>query len=198
MVLQYNVRPLKIIFSGKNTPRNFKMSVEELTIRGDLEMGVERDLEEEIKDAIYHQALKLHQLYQHKKPKHFDQKEQIKNTREYMSELNINIRMEGGTIIQVKEIKKDGSRINRPTLTSDITKSQPNVGSRTLCRQYSSSKEVQLGKECSKRIEPIDFCRKILPNKSVGYVHSSTKHGCAGKSINSGLKNEVLKVGWKY
>ncbi|XP_052197535.1 uncharacterized protein LOC127804664 [Diospyros lotus] len=88
------------------------MSAEEMKIRGELEMDVERDLEEEIKDGIYHLALRLHRLYQH-------QKERI-NAREYcaktaqqglakkktLSEINISIRMDGGTKIEIKEIKK--------------------------------------------------------------------------------------------
>ncbi|KAK3031136.1 hypothetical protein RJ639_035134 [Escallonia herrerae] len=43
------------------------MSAEELQICGELEMNVERGLEEEIKDGIYHFALRLHRLYQHQK-----------------------------------------------------------------------------------------------------------------------------------
>ena len=45
------------------------MSAEELKIRKELEMDVERDLEAEIKDGIYHLALRLHRLYQHQKKK---------------------------------------------------------------------------------------------------------------------------------
>ncbi|KAK3011802.1 hypothetical protein RJ639_012503 [Escallonia herrerae] len=44
-----------------------KVKVPNDAIRGELEMDVERDLDEEIKDGIYHLALQLHRLYQHQK-----------------------------------------------------------------------------------------------------------------------------------
>lgn len=46
------------------------MSADELNIFRELEKDVERDLEEEIKDGIYHLALRLHRLYQHQKERY--------------------------------------------------------------------------------------------------------------------------------
>ena len=39
------------------------ISEEELKIRSELGMEIERDLEEEIKEGIYHLALRLHRIY---------------------------------------------------------------------------------------------------------------------------------------
>lgn len=61
-------------------------------------MDVERDLEEEIKDGLCHLALRLHRLYQH-------QKERSASNLAFC-EVNINIQMEGGTKIEIKETKK--------------------------------------------------------------------------------------------
>ncbi|KAG8373423.1 hypothetical protein BUALT_Bualt11G0022700 [Buddleja alternifolia] len=78
------------------------MSSEELKIREELEIEVERNLEEEIKKGICHLALKLHKLYKHQN----DQSRLI-------TEVNINMKMEGGTIIRIREIKKRASGIGR-------------------------------------------------------------------------------------
>ncbi|CAL5436566.1 unnamed protein product [Camellia sinensis] len=75
---------------------------EELKIRCELEMEVERDLEAEIKDGIYHLALRLHRLYQHQK----ERNQERMNNKTLYAEVNINIRLEGGTKIEIKEIKK--------------------------------------------------------------------------------------------
>lgn len=88
------------------------MSNEELKIRAELEVYIERDLEEEIKDGICHLALRLQRLYQKQRdrnarePSASGSKDQswLKNTT--FSEVNITIRMEGGSKIETNEIKK--------------------------------------------------------------------------------------------
>lgn len=80
-------------------------SQEELKIRGELEMDIERDLEEEIKEEIYHLALRLHRLYHHQKERNGET--QMNERRRTLSEVNINIKMEGGTKIEIKEIKRE-------------------------------------------------------------------------------------------
>nr|GME19390.1 uncharacterized protein LOC109180280 [Ipomoea batatas] len=75
-------------------------SNEEKKIWGELERDVERDLEEEIKDGICKLALRLHRLYHDSKT---------------LSEVSINIRMEGGTKIEIKEIKKEAHRSSSST-----------------------------------------------------------------------------------
>ncbi|KAK6923340.1 hypothetical protein RJ641_011644 [Dillenia turbinata] len=91
------------------------MSKEELKIRNELLMDIERDLEEEIKEGIYHLALRLDKLYRHQrerkasttlKPSPSQQLPKNKT----LSEVNINIKMEGGTKIEIKEIKREVDR----------------------------------------------------------------------------------------
>lgn len=79
---------------------------EELKIRQELEMDIERDLEEEIKDGIYHLALRLHRLYQHRKERS-NKGEITSKELETLSEVNISIKMEGGTKVEIKETRKD-------------------------------------------------------------------------------------------
>ncbi|KAL7094484.1 hypothetical protein ACP275_11G106200 [Erythranthe tilingii] len=92
------------------------MSIEEVKIREELEMEIEKNLEEEIKEGIYHFALKLHKFYQHQKEKRLKQYSSCDKPNEQgnfitrekiMSEVNITIKMEGENIIQIKEIKKE-------------------------------------------------------------------------------------------
>ncbi|KAK3007687.1 hypothetical protein RJ639_013727 [Escallonia herrerae] len=96
------------------------MSAEELLIRGELEMDVERDLEEEIKDGIYHLVLRLHRLFLHQKERNGrklleqDAGNQQRAKGKTLTEVNINIRMEGGTKIEIKEIKKEAMENGRP------------------------------------------------------------------------------------
>ncbi|KAF3964195.1 hypothetical protein ACB098_02G188000 [Castanea mollissima] len=99
------------------------LSKEELKIRSELEMDIERDLEQEIKDGIYHHALRLHQLYQQRRERNerevsalFEtQSQQIKNNNKTLLEVNISIKMEGGTKIEIKESnKKEAPEKGRP------------------------------------------------------------------------------------
>lgn len=105
------------------------MRIEELQIREELELDVEKGLEEEIKQGIYRLALKLHRLYQHQKERTCKQSSSssssssssdhqtnkqgnmINARKKFLSELNINIKMEGGAVIQIKEIKKENDRL---------------------------------------------------------------------------------------
>lgn len=81
------------------------MSNEEFKIRGELENEVERDLEDEIKDGICNLALRLHRLYQHQKAR--DVEFQSKMNEAAFTEVNITIRMEGESTIQILQNKKE-------------------------------------------------------------------------------------------
>ncbi|XP_039062312.1 LOW QUALITY PROTEIN: uncharacterized protein LOC120206795 [Hibiscus syriacus] len=84
------------------------MCEEEWRIRGELESEIERDLEEEIKDGIYHLAFRLHRLYQHKRERNAEGISESGSKKDKtLSEVNISIKMEGGTRIEIKETKKD-------------------------------------------------------------------------------------------
>ncbi|XP_062021425.1 uncharacterized protein LOC133737995 [Rosa rugosa] len=115
---------------GKN--RRFSgasVSEEELKIRNELEMEVEKDLEEEIKDGICHLALRLHRLYQHQKER--------SASKLAFCEVNINIQMEGGTKIEIKETKRpapaerEKSFPPRPSSRSSTVRSVMKVGANT-------------------------------------------------------------------
>ncbi|KAJ9170414.1 hypothetical protein P3X46_018523 [Hevea brasiliensis] len=91
------------------------MSNEELKIRSELEMDIERDLEQEITDGIYHLALRLHRLYQNQKERN---KREISESgaakkihqetkKKLLSEVSISIKLDAGTKIEIKEIKKE-------------------------------------------------------------------------------------------
>ncbi|XP_031285405.1 uncharacterized protein LOC116144093 [Pistacia vera] len=86
-------------------------SEEELKIRSELENDIERNLEEEIKDGIYHLALRLHRLYLHQKERDAREAYELygdkKRKNKVLSEVNISIRMEGGTKIEIKESRKE-------------------------------------------------------------------------------------------
>ncbi|XP_048132122.1 uncharacterized protein LOC115743046 isoform X2 [Rhodamnia argentea] len=94
------------------------ISDEESRIRGELELDVERDLEEEIKDGMYRLALQLHRLYQHQKERISRARQSAqsaaKNRRgieeKSVSEVNISIKMEGGTKVVIRETKREATR----------------------------------------------------------------------------------------
>jgi hypothetical protein len=99
---------------NKQSMRAAGMSEKELKIRNELEIDIERDLEEEIKDGIYHHALRLHRLYQQQKERNakkvvpgFETRSQQRSNNTTLLEVNISIRMEGGTKIEIKETKKE-------------------------------------------------------------------------------------------
>lgn len=93
------------------------LSEEELKIKNELEIEIENDLEEEIKEEIYRLAFKLHRLYQNRKKRENEQGGMQESIEKTISEVNVSIKMEGGTRIEIKEIKKkekESSINNRP------------------------------------------------------------------------------------
>jgi hypothetical protein len=81
------------------------ISAEELKIRSELAMKIERDLEEEIKEDLYNLACRLHQIFQQGK---------LRNTKgaacdnkiRALSDVIIRMRIEGGSTIEIKEVSK--------------------------------------------------------------------------------------------
>ncbi|XP_057443629.1 uncharacterized protein LOC130735747 [Lotus japonicus] len=83
------------------------ISEEELKIRSELGMKIERDLEEEIKEGIYNLALRLHRILQQRKERDAKEASELDNRTRALSEVKINIRMEGETKIEIKEVSKE-------------------------------------------------------------------------------------------
>lgn len=145
----------------------------ELKIRGELENEIERNLEEEIKDGIYNLALRLHRLYVHKKER--DAREAYglygdkKRKNKVLSEVNISIRMEGGTKIEIKEWRKE----------EDTDK-----GGRPWTPSTSENMQAMMLQKVSKH-KKFDWANSL---------RSGTDPGAINKKNNRLLKTEL---GWK-
>ncbi|XP_060185823.1 uncharacterized protein LOC132615272 [Lycium barbarum] len=105
------------------------MNTDEMKIRGELERDVERDLEDEIKEGICQLALRLHRLYKYQEERNTkksvdDIRTKVKNTKA-LSEVNINIKMEGGTKIEIKEIKKEARRSSKASSNAQRMVTRP-------------------------------------------------------------------------
>ncbi|KAI3767800.1 hypothetical protein L2E82_18210 [Cichorium intybus] len=163
------------------------MSTEEVKIFRELEKDVERDLEEEIKDGIYHLAFRLHRLYQHQKERYGGEssdpltKEQQHSNNKTLSELNINIRMENGTKIEIKETKngttkgsprprsKSSASVNLKTITP-ITKKKFNWENTlrsepTVKKIDKSRKPISLSKDTGRDIKSNRAMAKSMENR---------------------------------
>ncbi|KAG5059214.1 hypothetical protein JHK87_000243 [Glycine soja] len=176
------------------------ISAEELKIRSELGMEIERDLEEEIKEGIYHLALRLHRIYQQKKERSAKEACELYNKQaRAVSEVNISIRMEGATKVEIKEINKEAaekdSRNSRPQNVKEVKKvdwvktlragSSPVCATRSSCVS-SKNKNKKLGTD---------------PN-----VFSNWKiHGGRGKNAgstelvkqNASVDKKILQLVWK-
>ncbi|WCJ31958.1 hypothetical protein M5689_013407 [Euphorbia peplus] len=99
------------------------MSSEEANIWRELEMDIENDLEQEIKDGIYKLALRLHSLYQHQNQrlKNIEENNYIRR-KKMLAEVNISIILEGGVKIEIKESKKE-VKIKRASSATSESKS---------------------------------------------------------------------------
>lgn len=82
------------------------MSKEEERIRDELEMEIERNLEGEFKDGIYNLALKLRRLYEQRREREKTLDDSMRKTKRVL-EVNISIKMEGDTKIEITESKKE-------------------------------------------------------------------------------------------
>lgn len=189
------------------------MSSQELKIWGELEKDIERELEEEIKDGICRLAQRLHRLYQHQIERNSKESsykkngvkvddQQGKNKKNVVSEVNINIKMGGGTKIEIKKMKKqDGDnrvKINYPKNTKINYPKQGKAGA------------------TSKRFDWVNSLRSgpnslSIDTKIEGSCHCKT-HAKTGKFSssdqqkqqqqqhmvnNKGDKNMLLELGWK-
>ncbi|WVZ11907.1 hypothetical protein V8G54_016437 [Vigna mungo] len=177
------------------------ISAEELKIRSEVGMEIENELEKEIKEGIYHLALGLHRIYQERKERSAKETFELDNNRaRALTEVNISIRMEGRTEVEIREVKnvkKGGSyqRNSWPKNVKEVKKvdwvktlrggSSPVCGSR-LSNVSSKSK----GKKLS--TEPND-----LSNWKI-HAGSGKKAGSFGQvKQNASVDKKILQLGWK-
>ncbi|CAI9111116.1 OLC1v1011255C1 [Oldenlandia corymbosa var. corymbosa] len=151
------------------------MSWEEAKIREELQMEVERELEEEIKEGICHLAFRLQRLYQQQ------QKERkargINNTSKILSEVSISIKLEGGTKIEIKEIKKQLPPENRVIRTTPkVDYQMAHVQRIMACRPPPHRKKF-------------DWANSLRSEPSAKKVHSS--------SMSNGLDAKSKINAWK-
>lgn len=97
------------------------LSKEEERIRDELEMEIERNLEGEFKDGIYNLALKLRRLYEQRREREESFDVSMRKSKRVL-EVNISIKMEGDTKIEITESKKEAD--------NDKTKKAENLDKR--------------------------------------------------------------------
>ncbi|PSS21486.1 Cysteine proteinase [Actinidia chinensis var. chinensis] len=162
------------------------MSAEELKIRKELEMDVERDLEAEIKDGIYHLALRLHRLYQHQKKK-------------TLLEVNISIRMEGGTKIEIKEIKKEAREDGYlPASKSKSTQGMVGLNAKKFdwvqsLRSKAHPFTINKKNESTHKAKSISYEHGLNENHKLGHV---IRRNCTSSSRqDKSVGNKLLELG---
>nr|AWW15223.1 hypothetical protein [Leavenworthia alabamica] len=93
-------------YSRQNEDKRLLLSKEEERIRDEIEMEIERNLEGEFKDGIYNLALKLRRLYEQRREREESLDVLMRKSKRVL-EVNISIKMEGDTKIEITERKKE-------------------------------------------------------------------------------------------
>ncbi|XP_077214284.1 uncharacterized protein LOC143849121 isoform X2 [Tasmannia lanceolata] len=188
------------------------ISEEELKIRGELEIEVERDLEEEIKDDIIHLALRLHRLYQHQKDRDmrdqttFSGEPQSKIKSSIFTEVSITIRMEAGSKVEIHETKKEireKGRLKNIKLDYKQSNMSPNAKEfnweRTLRSGTCSSVSINRKQEVSRHGRTPRNNNGAGPEAKHGIrdrKNNTNAHG-HGKERVSARDNKMLQLGWR-
>ncbi|XP_004236705.1 uncharacterized protein [Solanum lycopersicum] len=166
----------------------------EMKIRGELERDVERDLEDEIKEGICQLALRLHRLYKHQEENNTKKSLSIDDhgtrditrgtTTKALSEVNINIKMEGGTKIEIKETKKEAHRPRSNKVSSNM---EGMVSTRLP--KFDWTQSLRSGQTPITGYDKIDTSRKQIKNISSKNGQQNVKviKSVGGKSTR-GLK----------
>ncbi|KAK8586661.1 hypothetical protein V6N12_021190 [Hibiscus sabdariffa] len=175
------------------------MCEDEWRIRGELETEIERDLEQEIKDGIYHLAFKLHRLYQHKRERNAEDISESggKQNDKTLSEVNISIKMEGGTRIEIKETKKDQPL--RPRTRSSRSKDVKGMlGSKRF--DWANSLRAGADPAILNRRSERSYQAKVSSNDP--QLENTRRNLAATGSVlrkgNMGVNNKLLELGWKW
>uniref|UniRef100_A0A2N9ENX8 Uncharacterized protein n=1 Tax=Fagus sylvatica TaxID=28930 RepID=A0A2N9ENX8_FAGSY len=185
-------------------------SEEELKIRSELEMDIERDLEQEIKDGIYHHALRLHRLYQQQRERNVrevralfeTQSEQIKNSKTLL-EVNISIKMEGRTKIEIKETKKEAPEKGRPW-TSRSQNMQPLMAPKTKNLNWAKTLRCNAGPVVINRKNASLPLARTLSNDHNRYLNlnlDNARRNCTSASgkcrVKASADGKIREHGWK-
>ncbi|ESQ53268.1 hypothetical protein EUTSA_v10026515mg [Eutrema salsugineum] len=120
---------------SKQNERKLLLSKEEERIRDELEMEIERNLEGEFKDGIYNLALKLRRLYEQRREREESLDASMRKSKRVL-EVNISIKMEGDTKIEITERKKEVDNVK--------TKKAENLDNR---KKFAAAGEDKTSKE---------------------------------------------------
>ncbi|TKY69928.1 hypothetical protein E2542_SST06212 [Spatholobus suberectus] len=168
-------------------------------------MEIERDLEEEIKEGIYHLALQLHRIYQERKERSAKGASELDNNRATaVSEVNIiSIRMEGTTKVEIKEVNKGASEKGCPY-------NPQNYRSQNMkeVKKVDWVKTLRTGSSpvCASRSSCVGSKHKEKKLSTDPSVFSGRKvHGGRGKNAgysglvkrNASADKKILQLGWK-
>ena len=186
------------------------MSEEEWKI--EIENDIERDSEEEIKEGIYNLALRLHRLYQHRRERNAQNKSESDDKKDKtLSEVNISIKMEGGTKIEIKETKKEAPDHQKGLPPPPRCSRSNNVNVQGMLIG-SNAKKFDWAKSLRARKNPAIINRKTersyqakIPSNDRGFCMNlnleNTRRNLVSASGqrkgNIGLNNKVLELGWK-
>ncbi|XVF61537.1 hypothetical protein PTKIN_Ptkin08bG0137500 [Pterospermum kingtungense] len=181
------------------------MFEEKWKIRGGIENDIDRDSEEEIKEGIYHLALRLHRLYQHKRESdyaHQDISESGDTKDKTLSEVNISIKMEGGIKIEIKQTKKD-----LPPRSSRSNKINTQLVHGFDGKKFDWAKSLRAETDSAIIGRKLDRSYQAkIPSTEKGFYmnfnHQNTRRNMVRVPVqrkgNIGLNNKVLELGWKY
>ncbi|AES96049.1 uncharacterized protein [Medicago truncatula] len=156
------------------------VSAEELKIRSELAMMIERDLEEEIKEGLYNLARRLLRIFQQRKER--DAKDaafvKVDNKIRALSEVIIRMRMEGGTKIEIKEVNKEANKKG--------------------CAFTPNFRP----KKCLKEVKKIDWEKSLRAGSSPvpvkgSYVRSKQKDKIMMRGKNASEDKKLLQLVWK-
>ncbi|XP_028769384.1 uncharacterized protein LOC114726832 [Neltuma alba] len=174
------------------------VSEKELKIRSELEMEVERDLEEEIKDGICNLSLRLHRLYQRQKERQMKEGSDEDNTTKALSEVNISIKMEGKTKVEIKETKKEATgKGHHRRSWSHRSEDMKLLVSRSNGGKVDWKKSLRAGSGNTVSVNK----RNGSPNRESDKGRANIK----GRSRSSGrvkqqgkVDRKLLRLGWKF
>ncbi|KAF8377342.1 hypothetical protein HHK36_030719 [Tetracentron sinense] len=160
------------------------MSNEELKIRRELEIDVEKDLEEEIKDGICHLALRLHRLY-------LRQREQ--NARESFTEVNITIMMERGFKIEINKMEKEAYEKGQPR----TSRAEYKQGKSPVAKEFNLERSLRSGTSLvptNKRHYTLHYAQVLRDRKDRRNCTSASGQPKGNVRVEN---KKLLELGWR-